>query len=136
MDATALGDWLRAQTLLPQEVLCSSAQRTRDTYAALGADLPVTYLDTLYLASAGEIFSLLQAANDRIRHLMVIAHNPGIHALAALLAGDYTREADADQLSARYPTCGLVSLQLPAASWAGITPQSGLVDLLRFSTQD
>lgn len=135
-DALKLGAWLHQQTMLPDAVLCSSAQRTRETFAALNAPIPVTFLDSLYLASAGEMVTLLQGVDDATRHILLIAHNPGIHALAAQLAGHYAREADADQLLARYPTCGLVSMAVPATHWAGLTPQSGLVDLVRFETTD
>jgi Phosphohistidine phosphatase SixA len=31
-DAAAAGAWLRAQGLLPAQVLCSPAQRTRETF--------------------------------------------------------------------------------------------------------
>lgn len=130
--AVALGDWLRANDLLPELVLCSTAARTRETLAALNEILPTELHKNLYLASAGDMFALLQKADDAVRHIMVIGHNPGMHALAATLAGDYVREADADAVVHRYPTCGLVSMSVPAPHWSDLAPQSGTVDALRF----
>ena len=134
--AVALGDWLRENDLLPELVLCSTATRTRETLAALNAILPTELHKSLYLSSAGDMLALLQKADDAVRHIMVIGHNPGMHALAATLAGDYVREADADALVYRYPTCGLVSMTVPAPEWRDVAPQSGVVDALRFSGAD
>ena len=135
-DAAALGDWLRENDLLPELVLCSTAARTRETLAALNAVLPTELHKSLYLSSVGDMLALLQKADDAVGHIMVIGHNPGIHALCATLAADYVREADADAVVHRYPACGLVSMIVPARQWRDLMPQSGVVDALRFDMAD
>lgn len=134
--AVALGDWLRENDLLPELVLCSTATRTRETLAALHVILPTELHKSLYLGSAGDMLSLLHKADDGVRHIMIIGHNPGMHALAATLANEYVREADGDALVHRYPTCGLVSMTVPAPHWRDVAPQSGVVDALRFDGID
>lgn len=134
--ATALGDWLREYGLKPELVLCSTAARTRETLAALQEILPTELHKSLYLASAADMLALVHRADDAVRHLMVIGHNPGIHALAGLLAGQYVREADGEAMVHYFPTCGLVSLTVDAPQWADVAPQQGTVDALRFEGVD
>lgn len=134
--AVALGDWLRENDLLPELVLCSTAARTRETLAALNAILPTELHKSLYLGSAGDMLALLHKADDAVRHIMIVGHNPGMHAMAATMARGYVREADADAIVHRYPTCGLVSMSLPAVHWRDATPQTGIVDVLRFDGID
>lgn len=93
-EAKAAGDWLRAQGLLPDRVLCSPACRTRQTLDALG-DLgthDVREEPAIYEASAGTLIALIDAQSDA-RRLLLVGHNPGLERLAALLysgqSGDY-----------------------------------------------
>lgn len=76
--ATALGDWLRAQVIAPDEVLCSSAMRTRETLLRLTlGDAPVVSVTRdLYLATPADILTCLQGARGDV--VLVIGHNPGI----------------------------------------------------------
>lgn len=134
--AEALAGWLAGNALLPELVLCSSAARTRETLAALPANLPVILTPRAYLAGAGELLALLQETDDAVRHVLLVGHNPGIHGLLASLAGDYVHEADAEAVSHGYPTCGLASMTVRAPRWAGLTPGAAVVDYLRFSAED
>lgn len=134
--AVALGDWLREYALMPELVLCSTAARTRETLAALQEILPTELHKSLYLASATDMLALLAKADDAVRHIMIIGHNPGMHALAALLAGQFVREADADAMVYRFPTCGLVSMTVEAPHWVDVEPQSATLDVLRFDALD
>lgn len=134
--AVALGDWLRENHLMPDLVLCSTAARTRETLGALHEILPTELHKSLYLASAGDMLALLNKADDAVKHIMLIGHNPGMHALAATLAGQFVRDADSDAMVHRFPTCGLVSLTVEAPRWADVQPQRGTVDALRFEGID
>ena len=131
-EALALGEWLRENHTLPDLALCSTAERTRETLAALHAILPTELHRSLYLASAGEMLALLQGADDAVRHILLVGHNPGIHGLTVLLAKDYVRDADAEAIIHGYPTCGLVSMTAPIGRWKDLAPQTATVDALRF----
>jgi len=131
--AQALGRWMQENHLPAGLVLCSTATRTRQTLDALGMNLPTLLLAPLYLASAGEMLAQLQQMDDTVAHIMLVGHNPGIHGLAALLAKDYVRDADADALAQGFPTAGLVSMGVPLAQWRMLQPHSATLDLLRFS---
>ena len=63
---------------MPELVVCSTAKRTRETLAALGPAIPTILSDKLYLSTAGEMLAQVQATDDVVKTLMLVAHNPGI----------------------------------------------------------
>ncbi len=130
-DAAALGGWLAEQKIVPELVVCSSAKRTRETLAALGAAIPTILSDKLYLATAGEMLVQVQATDDAVKTLMLVAHNPGSHALLAALVGSYANEADADKLLLKFPTAACAVMELDAARWRDVLPESATLALLR-----
>lgn len=93
-EAAAAGDWLRAHALLPARVLCSSARRTRETLAGLGAlGAPELRLEpAIYDATAGTLMAVLEAERDA-DSVLLVGHNPGVEHLLALLhsgqSGDF-----------------------------------------------
>ena len=100
-------------------ILCSSAVRTRQTLdqiKALFADVPLTFLDELYLASAGELLKIineLQSPED----VLLIGHNEGISELASELSAGFIL----------LKTCGLVSLEFPFESSAMVSKETGVL---------
>lgn len=78
--AGAIGTWLDSRGHLPDEVLCSHAARTTETWARLSPALdgvPEAQLTpTLYNASAEVIMAVLRHATGRV--VMIIGHNPGL----------------------------------------------------------
>jgi phosphohistidine phosphatase len=120
-DATALGAWMRAQHVAPDLILCSTALRTRQTLEALALGNVATILtDKAYLASAGDLLALLHATDDTVRHVVLIAHNPGLHQLAATLVGSYADADDADRLIVKFPTSAYASYTVDVARWADV----------------
>lgn len=132
-DAAALGAWLAAQRLWPQQVYCSTATRARQTLDGLGHSLPTILSDKLYLASPTDILGVLRGADDAVREVMVVGHNPGMHGLLALLTGDYADEEDADRLLVKFPTCGLAVLSMSLAHWGELAPKLARLETLRIS---
>ena len=97
--AKAMGAWLRAKGYVPASVLCSSAQRTRETWTGLAFDAPVVYLDALYHASPDPMMTHLRKAGTET--VLMIGHNPGIAMFAHMLL----REPPAHPRFDDYPTC-------------------------------
>ena len=131
-DAAELGAWIEEQGLWPELVLCSTATRTRETLAGLGKTLPTQLNDKIYLASAGELLAQIQQCDDAVASVMVIAHNPGLHGLLALLVGDYANDADADKVMLKFPTAACAVLEFDVANWKDIAPQGGTLRVLRY----
>jgi len=89
--AAAMGAAMRSLGLTPDVVLVSSALRTQETLDALEPwdDRPnIETLPMLYMASYQQIRDILQELPETVRSVLVIGHNPGLHDLARLLAGD------------------------------------------------
>jgi phosphohistidine phosphatase len=86
--ARRMGEHLRASGGRIDLVLCSSALRTRETLErlALGvADVRVE--DRLYGAGPDELLDRLRDVAGDPGAVLVIGHDPGMHELAAALAG-------------------------------------------------
>jgi phosphohistidine phosphatase len=88
--------------------LCSSAVRTRETWKLAVAELPhrprTVYEERLYEASLGELIALLNEVSDDVENLLVIGHNPGMHALADALSGSADGDALTRMNRAGFPT--------------------------------
>ena len=78
--AVDLGTWLASRGYLPEQVLCSDAQRTWETWSMIAAQLPTKpVLDlkpSLYHASADVMLAVLRHAAAGV--VMMVGHNPGI----------------------------------------------------------
>ncbi|MFY0616735.1 SixA phosphatase family protein [Shimia sp.] len=120
--ARALGGWLETQGYLPQELLCSSAARTRETWARMRL-LPQEqrYEDSLYLAGPDTLLQVLHTAQAAT--VMLIAHNPGIATLASLLASTTPKHPRFFD----YPTGATTVFQFDQATWGDVRFGTGQV---------
>lgn len=121
--ATAMGDWMRAQTLRPDHILCSEAVRTQETLKRLKLDddIPVTCTRALYLASADIMANALKSQTESC--VMIIGHNPGCAILAEQLARRAPDHPDFDA----YPTCATLVLDFDIQNWNDLPQQQGQV---------
>ncbi|WP_336322114.1 histidine phosphatase family protein [Streptomyces lavendofoliae] len=98
-DAPVAGRRLAETGITFDLALCSTAARTRETWKLAVHELPqrprTVYEERLYEASPGEIIALLNETPEDVNDLLVIGHNPGMHAVADALAG----QAEGDTLS-------------------------------------
>ncbi len=115
-DAGAMRQAMLGLALSPDVVLVSSARRTLQTLEALEPwqDTPlVEPLDALYLATAAQMFQVLNSVAETARSVMLIGHNPGLHELAVQLTGSARDAADARRLAEGYPTGALAEFSVP-----------------------
>ena len=132
-DAAAVAAAMRDLGLVPDLVLVSPSRRTIETLAALEPwdDTPlIETLDSLYLASEAELLATLREVAETVRGVLVIGHNPGLHALAATLAGAPAGDAGR-RLAEHFPTAGLAEFAVPGP-WGRLGP--GGARLVRFLT--
>ena len=128
-DAPRMARWIAAHGIKPEQVLCSTAVRTRQTLdlvkdAILDPAAPITYRDDLYLAEATALLEIIRRLPDRIDHVMFVGHDPGLHDLAHMLsgAGDI---ALCRLLSMKFPTAGLAVIEFATDRWREIGPGAG-----------
>ena len=86
-----------------QYALVSSAQRTRETFAALGLDIPVEFQDALYYQGTETMLQRIGETDPAVTGLLVVGHAPTIPSLVAELAYASDR-AEADQAQCWFPT--------------------------------
>jgi len=139
-DAPVMGRWLRTAGHVPDQVLCSTARRTRETWQLaqpeLGAGPPVRFEDRVYEASAEQLLDLARHAPAPAKTLLIIGHAPGIPELALVLAGaagpvDGEGDAAADRMRAKFPTAAVAVLEF-AGPWDRLAP--GTARLTSFVT--
>lgn len=121
--ASELGHWLATRGYLPDEVLCSPARRTRETWQGAApalTDAPEPQMIArLYHASPETMLAALRTARGTC--VMMLGHNPGIAAFAASLP---TRPPlDPDFL--RYPTAATLVVDFEIADWTTLAPGLG-----------
>lgn len=128
--AKRMGAWLAAGGHTPGLILCSTAVRTRATLAlmlrefpaARHADLKTT--DDLYLAPAETIIDHVRAHGDGHACVMVIGHNPGMHAAALALTATGKRKF-ISELAIKYPTAAVATLRFDLEAFSDLAPATG-----------
>ncbi|MFC5907354.1 SixA phosphatase family protein [Streptacidiphilus monticola] len=134
-DAPAVGQWLAGSGLQPELVLCSSAQRTRETWKLAAHELPhrprTVYEDRLYEAAPGQIIEVLQEVPEEVATVLVVGHNPGVQGLTEVLAGEFEGDALARLRGTGFPTAAVAVLEFPGP-WKALEP--GVARLSTFRT--
>ncbi|MFG3344580.1 SixA phosphatase family protein [Streptomyces sp. NPDC048018] len=107
-DAPVAGRKLADTGIAFDLALCSTAVRTRETWKLAVHELPqrpkTRYEDRLYEASLGELIALVNETPDTVTNLLLIGHNPGMHALADALAGEAEGDTRARMNGSGFPT--------------------------------
>jgi len=134
--APKMGKHMAEQGWLPQLVMSSTSQRTRETWDLLSPELDgapdeVEFSEELYHAHAGTLLTLIEGLDDGWDSAMLIGHNPGMHAAADMLAGDGDPNLR-DELGRKFPTGALAVYEFDVDSWSGAHAKVGnLIDFVK-----
>jgi phosphohistidine phosphatase len=130
-DAPVIGAYMARHALIPDLVLVSTAERTRQTWERVATALTtpprVAYEERLYNAGAEAIIALVKGTAAMVRTLLVVGHNPGLHEAARRLiaSGDVeTRE----RLNEGLPTSGLAVIDFAGKDWRKLHPRGGRLE--------
>jgi phosphohistidine phosphatase len=125
--APLMGEALKELNFVPDFVLCSPAQRTRETLSLIGSAVKgaeVTFDEQLYLTSQETLYGRLKATPVGKNRVLMIGHNPGLHGLALLLTG--TGDAKSiSRLEDKFPTASLAVFTFQQSAWQDLLPASG-----------
>ena len=90
-DAHRMGKLLKSKKIVPDLIICSTAQRARETAEILSGSMKFTnkikYTDALYMAEPGDILNSVSEMGKKYKTVMTIGHNPGSEALVQILTG-------------------------------------------------
>lgn len=126
--AAAIGAWLKDRGHLPEQVQVSTAARAVETWTGMAPHLgtpEVSFHRRLYHPAPETMLAHLSRATAGT--VLMLAHNPGIGALAASLirrSPDHPRFAD-------YPTAATLVVRFDAPGWVDIARGTG--DVLDFT---
>jgi phosphohistidine phosphatase len=135
-DAPEAGRWLRQAGYLPDLVLCSTAQRARETWrlAAAGlASAPVVRFEPqVYQADADDLLDLVRQTPPEVRTLLVVGHEPTMRALTLLLAAavDGSDPGPLERVRLKFPTAATAVLAF-TAGWPELG--QGRAELMDFA---
>jgi phosphohistidine phosphatase len=134
-----MGAYMRAKSYEPELVLCSTAERTKETLElvlpVLAGKPQIRYDRILYLAEWPVLLAEIRALASEASPLMVVGHNPGLEHLAialALQAPGAAERGRLQKLAQKFPTAALAVLDFEIADWSALKPGLGrLVDYTR-----
>jgi phosphohistidine phosphatase len=160
-EAPLVGTYLAHNGLVPDRVLCSTSERTRETWDLVASALagaappaqaasesrsagavkkkggpsikrpPVDFDERLYAAEPQTILALLRETPSKVHSLLIVGHNPGIHEAALALIASGDVEAR-ERLHEKFPTSGLAVIDFALDAWGKLHVRSGRLD--RFIT--
>jgi phosphohistidine phosphatase len=130
--APRVGAYMAAQGLAPEFVLCSPAVRARQTLDLvlphLAGGPTVVYEDNFYLAAPSVLLARVRRIDAKVRHVMIVGHDPGMHGLALELASAGEAET-LPALAGKFPTGGLAVIRFKARDWSKAGPGKGRLEL-------
>jgi phosphohistidine phosphatase len=131
--APLVGAYMAAHGLIPELVVCSTARRTKETWALIADSFPsqpkARYDERLYEAGREGILDIVRETSDSVQTLLLIGHNPGLKDFAELMVASGDLDARR-QLGEKLPTAALVVIDFAGDNWARLHPRSGRLDRL------
>ncbi|KAF0113959.1 MAG: phosphohistidine phosphatase [Rhodospirillaceae bacterium] len=131
--ARTMGEFMAAQRIHPEVVLCSPARRAQETWQALAVFLDepqVILAEALYAATGATLLRILRELPDAVVSALLIGHNPGIQELAMeLVVPDLAVAREPlRRLRHKYATAALAGFTAPFATWTTLAERSCALD--------
>jgi phosphohistidine phosphatase len=128
--APLMARYMAREALIPDLALVSTARRTQETWALVGAELPASIerrdVDEIYEAPAERLAAIIRATDASVRTLLLVGHNPGFQDVTLDLAG---HGDDLARLREKFPTGALAVIDF-AVGWQDMTEGSGRLERL------
>ena len=132
-ESRRMGAFCSDQAEPPTLILCSPSRRTVETCESFcegfGESLPRRAVDSIYMGSPTTLLGVVAEGGGSENGVLLIGHNPGLHALALGLARhgpgpEYAR------LTKRFPTAALAIFETGIDDWAAF--RAGSARLIAF----
>lgn len=130
--APLMARYMADNDMLPELILCSAAQRTRETLSflvpAFARDCAIRIERRLYeIGGAGGLMARLAALRGPERRVLVIGHNPATEEFAHALAGPGGEAEARRDMARKFPTAALAHFRIDRADWSDIEPGCGML---------
>ena len=122
-DISLISDYVKKNNFKLDEVLCSSANRTKETFdlCADGFDFDIKnakYLDDLYYGNHESIIDLLFNVNQSANSVLIVGHNPAIQETVLRLSDTDQNSNLLSRVEHKYPTAAFCTLTSKIEKWA------------------
>lgn len=113
-DAPVMAEYLLAKKVTIDSFISSPAKRARKTAILIAKQLGVAeeaiqLRSELYLPDESAFLKVIEAVSDKLSHIAIFSHNPGITHFVNTL----TTQIRVDDI----PTCGIFAIKTNAKSW-------------------
>lgn len=129
-DAAGAGTFIAAHQVVPDHALVSTADRTRETWAAVAkasdAAIDASYDETIYHGDVDTALESVQAVPADANTVILIGHNPAAAYLCHLLDDGHGDAEAMDGMLQGFPTSALVVFDVDVA-WADLAAETGTV---------
>lgn len=120
-DAIHKGKILKSKIGVPQMIISSSSQRTKQTSELVAEQLgypskKIVYKEKLYLCSTRTMLEEINTLSDEVEIALVVGHNPGIEYIAEYLSGEVIGHVN---------TSGAVCIEFDVDSWNEVSKNNG-----------
>ncbi|GAB3114142.1 hypothetical protein GCM10027055_19670 [Janibacter alkaliphilus] len=133
-DAQELGRWLREHGYGCDEVLCSPAQRTRETMEEVGAagcpEAEVQIEHRLYNGDSDDVLAVAREATPDASVVLVVGHAPGVPAAVSMLA-DGEGDDEAHDALTRGFAAGTAAVLSYRGHWSDLAYGSAVLEQVR-----
>jgi phosphohistidine phosphatase len=123
-EAAATGTKLRQADWTPQQVVCSTARRARQTAEIAANGAATSHHQSLYLGGLTPLAEVLGDFSDSVETVWAVGHNPSFSAVASALGGNIV------SLSTAHAAC----LEVAADSWEEAMTMVGAWHLIEVLT--
>jgi len=112
-DARAMSNWLKKHKIIPDQIISSSAIRAMTTALIFSKNLnidssKIIINPKLYETTEKDYLKIIHSIDNRIKSVMLFAHNPTLTLLSNYLSKPFTENI---------PTCGIVGLRIKQNHW-------------------
>lgn len=129
-EAGRVGEWLLAQDLVPEQIICSAAQRARETAARVAETMEfnednIQFNESIYMADVSELLDAIATTSPDCERLMVVGHNPGLEDLLFYLTDNVDIPEDGKVL----PTATIAVLETES-EWDALEHASCMIAVI------
>jgi phosphohistidine phosphatase len=119
---------------LPEFILCSTAQRTKDTInyilnkLSLDKSTPIKYSDIIKDAVPANMWHEITNFDNKYNSVLIVSHNPGISILASSLTNNINKGVSNDIRLNGFSPASMALLSFDRDNWSGLSFDEAILE--------